>query len=254
MTARVSVAPLAIQSAESVASQLARHLMEQALTSGLANGQRMPSERDLVESMGVGRSAVREALKLLELLGIVEVRLGDGTYVREPSGAILSEIIEWGLLVGGHSVLDLVEVRAPLEITAAGLAAERRTDQDVADLRKLLRAMLRAKSISTQVKYDVQFHIRLAEASKNVAVSNLLRSLQSLLAVWARKSHETHDPATGPMHDFHVGIFEAVERGDRDAAVAEMTAHMKDGTRRLQNFLEERAVTRHPVPPYVGTT
>ena len=246
VTTRLQVAPIALQSAENVASQLARHLMEQTAAGGLASGQRLPSERELAESLGIGRSAVREAIKLLGLLGIVEVRLGDGTYIREPNAAILSEIIEWGLLVGGHSVLDLVEVRGPLEVTAAGLAAVRRSERDVAELRTLLRAMLRAKSVSTQVNYDVQFHLRLAEASKNVAIANLLRSLQSLLRAWAHKSHESHDPAAGPMHDYHSDIFRAVEQQDRAAAQAHMSAHMEDGTRRLHAYLDERAAVKGP--------
>ena len=103
----------------------------------------MPSERQLAQAFGVGRSAMREALKSLTLLGLVEVRHGDGTYLKKADSALLPQVIEWGLLLGEQRTLDLVEARQKIEADIAGLAAARRDEADVAELRRLLERMER---------------------------------------------------------------------------------------------------------------
>lgn len=82
---------------EGLPQEIARKLIDYILSGEVAPGTRMPSERQLASDLGVGRSAVREALKSLGLLGLVEVRQGDGTYLRKPDSDLLPRVIEWGL-------------------------------------------------------------------------------------------------------------------------------------------------------------
>ena len=105
---------------EPLATQVARRLVEVILSGQIEPGTRMPSERKLAETFGVGRSAMREALKALSLIGLVEVRQGDGTYLRRADSALLPEVIEWGLLLGEPRTMDLVEARQEIEIILAG--------------------------------------------------------------------------------------------------------------------------------------
>lgn len=84
---------------------------------------------------------MREAIKALSLIGLVEVRQGDGTYLRKADSALLPEVIEWGLLLGERRTMDLVEARQEIEIVIAGLAARRRTAQDIEEGTRLLQRM-----------------------------------------------------------------------------------------------------------------
>src|SRR5690606_16746738 len=150
-------------------------------------GARMPSERALAEAFGVGRSAMREALKGLSLIGLVEVRQGDGTFLRNADSALLPEVIEWGLLLGAQRTLDLVEARQEIEVAIAGLAAKRRTERDLADLSAMLARMAGHPPIPDFVDADVLFHLRLADAAGNQVLRDIHSSVQALLRAWVAR-------------------------------------------------------------------
>jgi GntR family transcriptional repressor for pyruvate dehydrogenase complex len=173
---------------EPLATEIARRLVEFLLGGGLEPGDRGPSERQLAEAFGVGRSAMREALKALTLLGLLEVRHGDGTFLRRADSTLLPAVIEWGLLLGEQRTMDLVEARQKIEAVIAGLAAERRDERDIAELRALLVRMERmGRDQAGFVDADVAFHLRLAEAARNTALREILSSIQALLRAWIRR-------------------------------------------------------------------
>jgi GntR family transcriptional regulator, transcriptional repressor for pyruvate dehydrogenase complex len=230
-----------LSSRETVTMEVARRLLDYFLSGEFAPGGRIPSERRLAESLGVGRSLVREALKSLHLLGLLEVRQGDGTYLKRTDSELLPQVIEWGLLLGERPALDLVEARAHLEVVVAGLAAERRDTQALDDLRGLLTAMRQSSGNPLQfVEADVGFHLRVAEAAGNVVLSDMLSGVQALLRVWIRRVVEAAG-RTGPSYEEHVPIFEAIERGDRAAATAAMAAHMDGASARLKATISQSA-------------
>ena len=88
-------------------------------------GDRIPSERQLADDLGVNRPSVREAIRALAFLGLLEVRMGSGTYFRGPDQELLFRLFEWNLVFGEGQLLELVEARAQLEIVVAGLALRR---------------------------------------------------------------------------------------------------------------------------------
>lgn len=216
--------------------EVTRRLLDYFLSGELQAGARIPSERQLADSLGVGRSLVREALKSLHLLGLLEVRQGDGTFLKRTDSELLPQVIEWGLLLGERSTLDLVEARMHLEVVVAGLAAERRDDQDLDDLRGLLEAMRASDDPARFVEADIGFHLRVAQAAGNAVLSDLLSGIRSLLRVWIRRVVEAAGE-TRPSYEQHVPIFEAIERGDREAAAAAMAAHMEGASARLQRTI-----------------
>ncbi|MBA2518134.1 MAG: FadR family transcriptional regulator [Chloroflexia bacterium] len=226
---------------EPLATEIARRLVDYLLTGGVLPGERMPSERHLAEAFGVGRSAMREALKALTLLGLVEVRHGDGTYLKRDDSSLLPQVIEWGLLLGEQRTLDLVEARQKIETDIAGLAAARRDEADLTELRRLLARM---EQLSHQrgdprefVDVDVAFHLRVAEASRNTALRDILSGIQALLRVWiGRVIAAGHREAS---YQEHVPILAAIETGDVAAAEAAMDAHMRSAAGRLERALTE---------------
>jgi GntR family transcriptional repressor for pyruvate dehydrogenase complex len=227
---------------EPLATEIARRLIDYLLSGGVEPGERMPSERQLAQAFGVGRSAMREALKALSLLGLVEVRHGDGTYLKKADSALLPRVIEWGLLLGEQRTLDLVEARQKLEVDIAGLAAQRRNDADLAELRHHLARMERLARPGGDpaefVDADVAFHLRLAEAARNTALRDVLSGIQALLRAWISRVIAAGDSSDVSYRE-HVPIYDAVARGDAAAAEAAMEAHMRSAAVRLQQALAE---------------
>jgi GntR family transcriptional repressor for pyruvate dehydrogenase complex len=237
---------------EPIATQVARRLVEFILSGQVEPGTRMPSERQLAEAFGVGRSAMREALKALSLIGLIEVRQGDGTYLRKADSALLPEVIEWGLLLGEQRTMDLVEARQEIEVVIAGLAAKRRSEADLADLRALLDRMAHAPSIPGFIDVDVQFHLRLAESAGNSVLRDIHSSVQALLRAWiARVVVASGD--TRPSYEEHVPIMDAVARGDAPAAQAAMAAHMSSAAERLRKTLAKERIPEHAASVAPGT-
>jgi GntR family transcriptional regulator, transcriptional repressor for pyruvate dehydrogenase complex len=228
-----------VAASEPLPARVARLLLDYLLAGHVPPGGRLPSERHLAEELGVGRSVVREALKTLSLLGLVEVRHGDGTFLRSVESGLLPSVIEWGLLLGERRTADLVEARQHLEAVTAQLAAARRTDSDLVALKDALVGMRSAgPDIEAFVAADVAFHLAVAEAAGNSVLSDVLRNIQSLLRVWiTRVIHAAGD--SGPSCQEHVPVYEAIVRRDPIAAGAAMRAHLDGAARRLRSALNE---------------
>lgn len=231
-------ASLRVAPREAPVAEITRKLLDFLLSGEVVPGSKIPSERQLAEALAVGRSSVREAIKSLNLLGLLDVRQGDGTYLTRSGSDLLPRVIEWGLLLGESHVRDLLEARSELEIVVAGLAAERADEQQVADVRERLEAMRAAgEDVPAYVEADIAFHLAIARASGNEVLQNLLTSLRSLLGVWARRVLEhAHETATSLA--MHEPIYKAIEAHDASAARAAMTAHMERANRRLREAVE----------------
>jgi GntR family transcriptional repressor for pyruvate dehydrogenase complex len=236
---------------EPLAAEIARRLVDYLLAGGIEPGARMPSERQLAEAFGVGRSAVREAIAALTLIGLIEVRHGDGTFLKRPDSPLLPQVVEWGLLLGEQRTADLVEARQKIEVDIAGLAALRRNDDDLDGLSRLLRRMEWEAREGTDhaafVEADVGFHLRLAEAARNSALRDVLTSIQALLRAWIGRV--TADGHRDISYAEHVPILDAVRAQDAHAAEAAMEAHMDSAARRLQATLDRASRDDHLADP-----
>ncbi|MBA6434476.1 FadR family transcriptional regulator [Streptomyces sp. GMR22] len=219
--------------------ELTRRLLDYLLSGELTPGQRIPSERQLAEALSTGRSTVREAIKSLSLLGLLEQRVGDGTYLSRSTSDLLPQVIEWGILLGEKRLEDLLEARHHLEVQLAGWAAERRSNEQLERLRELAGQMRDAgDDFDAYVAADIAFHLQLAEASGNSVLTSVLTNIQSLLQAWAtrviRTAGETHTSLA-----MHEPILRAVENRDAEAAQEAMRAHMERATRRLRDSMPE---------------
>lgn len=218
--------------------EVAQSLLSYLLSGQLRPGDRIPSERSLVETLGVGRGAVREALKSLTLLGLLEVRQGDGTYLSSTNSSLLPQIVEWGIMLGEQHILDLVEARQEIEISLAGLAAARRTDSDADRIAAALRAM--RDSVGDRERYieaDVNFHIVVADISGNSVLAGVLNNIRTLLRVWTTRVVVDKDSIRDSLA-LHPPICAAIRKGDPVAARAAMTRHMERAAARLRKTLQ----------------
>jgi len=238
----VSAPPLprfAMSPREPANVELTRKMLDYLLSGEFKAGQRIPSERQLAEALGVGRSAVRETVKSLSLLGLIEQRPGDGTYLTKSNSDLLPRVIEWGLLLGERRVHELIEIRHHLEIILAGLAAERRTQDQLQRMQTLIAEMTDAgDDYPRYVEADIAFHLDIAAASGNAGLAGILESVQSLLRVWATRVISAAKETKTSLA-MHVAILEAIEKQDADGTRAAMTAHMDRAGRRLRATIAE---------------
>ncbi|WP_320669468.1 FadR/GntR family transcriptional regulator [Patulibacter defluvii] len=227
-------------------TEITRTLLDYLLSGEVSPGSKIPPERQLAEALGVGRSQVREAIKSLSLLGLLDVRQGDGTYLSQSGSDLLPQVIEWGLLLGQRRIFDLVEARAEIEVLVAGLAAERATEETTARLRKALDALRQAgDDVDRYVEADVALHLEIAAATENETFISLVTSLRSLLGVWAKRVLE-HAGETASSFDMHEPIVDAIAGADPDAARAAMRAHMERADRRLRAALDAENASAAP--------
>lgn len=220
-------------------SEVVRQLTDLLTAGQFAPGSRLPPERALAERLGVGRSAVREALAALEVLGIVAVRPGSGTYIRDSMSELLPTTLSWGLMLAADHTGQLSEVRSGLEVQAATLAAVRGSEEDLEDLRSHLEAMEASlDDLPGFVQADARFHLRVARASGNAALSDLLQTIRSLLRVWVERHLRDREQAATAARE-HRAVYEAIAARDPAAAERAMRDHMVTAGRRVERALEE---------------
>jgi len=201
-------------------------------------GDLIPSEKELVARFGVGRSTIREAMQSLVIMGVLEIRPGDGSYIREPSSELLSSAFLWGLLLSPRSNGHLTQVRLCIEVNCAEAAAEKRSPETIDKLYALLDLMKTHQSDDRRVmEYDNRFHITIAEATGNPIFVTLVETLQSIVRVW----FPITCPDTGSPDNTlaeHQAIADAIRRQDRDAARKAMCTHLANAAERLSRLLE----------------
>ncbi len=222
-------------------SELTRKLLEYLLSGAIEPGGRLPSERTLAEILGLSRQAIRNSLKSLSILGIVETRMGSGTYFVGRQAALLPQVIEWGLLLSQGWVIDLIEARYQLEILFAGLAAERRTGEDVEELRAILERLRSSRvDYEAYAQADAEFHVKLAMASRSTILAGVLVNVASLLKAWSERVIASAGETESSLA-MHEAVFRSVAAMDAEGARAAMLAHMDRAVTRLRRSVDDQA-------------
>jgi GntR family transcriptional repressor for pyruvate dehydrogenase complex len=217
----------------SVVSEVAERLLAYFTSGDIAAGTRLPAERQLAASLGVGRSAVREALAALEILGIVVVRPGSGTYLRDGVSELLPRTLSWGMMLGEPRTRELVELRSGLEVQAAQLAAARITSEALERMEAHLDTMAdNLDELVVFVEADAAFHREIAEGSGNQVLQELLQSIRSLLRIWVDRALTDEGHAAAALKE-HTEIHQALRARDASAVAAAMRSHMETASRRL---------------------
>ncbi|MCO5967542.1 FadR/GntR family transcriptional regulator [Actinoallomurus soli] len=197
--------------------------LRQQITSGAwPVGSRIPTEPELVEQLGVARNTVREAVRALAHNGMLDIRQGSGTYVvatSELSGVMRRRFAEVGRL-------DVIEVRGALEAAAAGLAAARRTDEDLRRLDALLAGREKAWASGDRdafVDADAAFHLAVVAASHNEVMAELYADLGQVIRDSLREHFGAELSPEGYMD--HSRLLDAIRARDADTATAEAASH-----------------------------
>jgi GntR family transcriptional regulator, transcriptional repressor for pyruvate dehydrogenase complex len=212
--------------------------VEELIISGvLRAGDRLPSERELVEKLGVSKTVVREAVRSLATKGLVEVRPGSGIYVRDINSKIMSEPISLLLRARNFTVDDVHEVREVLEVNIVRLAATRANKKEIKSIEESIEA-LKADDLTLieYAKWDVEFHNRLAIASGNPFFSILTNSINEvMLEVRLRALKFGKEQFINDATEQHTKIFEKIKARDAIGAEEAMREHLTLGKAKLLN-------------------
>ena len=229
--------PLAPIARATVTDQIVERITAFILDAKLRPGDRLPSERDLMVQLGVGRSSLREAIKTLSAIGIVEVQIGDGMYVSGGQAAVLTKPLSWGLLLGDHSTREVIEARRVVEVELIGLATARITPADLAEIVALW-ATMRANHDNAEAftEADRAFHLAIARAARNSVLYHILDTLRHLIHIWIFKTFSEY-PDRQSVFDEHAAIVAALEARDPAAARRAMAEHLDAAGARLLSLL-----------------
>jgi GntR family transcriptional repressor for pyruvate dehydrogenase complex len=228
--------------------QVADQILELIIDDQISLGDRLPSERELAELLGVSRPVIREAIRSLGVRGVVAVKQGSGTFVTQPSASDVSASINLLLRLRNHqdSFVDLFEVRNALEVAIAGSAAVHATAKDIVAIEATIVGMERGgSSASSFSMYDVAYHDALAAATHNDLFALLLSPIADLLhdCRLVAFHHDADESLRGGlMH--HREILDRIRRGDAEGARAAMGLHLEQARAVFEAHLESARTLR----------
>lgn len=209
----------------------------------LRPGEKLPQEPVLANQLGISRNSMREAVRALEQMGVLDVRHGSGTYVSSLEPALLLEGLSFAVdLMRDDTIPEVIEVRQLLEPAATRLAVQRMTPARLAVIRASFEAHSQQSTVEDLVRCDLEFHRAIAEASGNQTLVSLLDGLSSRtlrLRIWGGIASEN---AVQLTIEHHRQILEAIEAGDAHLAEAAALVHINHAKGWLHSYLES-----HPI-------
>jgi GntR family transcriptional regulator, transcriptional repressor for pyruvate dehydrogenase complex len=226
--------------AKKIYEQVADSLLESLKKGELKPGDKLDSVERLATSFDVGRSAIREALSALRAMGILEMRQGEGTYVKAFDPSRFSLPVSVAFLMKPEDVKDLLEVRHILEVGAAGAAASKRTSEDLESMSRALEAMEKAQGNGDLgEEADLTFHVALVKASHNRMLVNLMHSVSEIMMQAMRETRKLlhTKEGTNRLLDEHQRIFSAIEARDVAQAKEAMLQHLQSVEDHLSDYI-----------------
>jgi len=213
----------------------------------LQPGDRLLAERELARQFGVSRTVIREAVRALTAKGLLEVHPGSGTIVRSPTAQNVSQSMT--LYLRGSQPRQgfgkVLEVRSLLEVEIAGLAAERRTADDIAHMTATLERMNQVISRESFVSWDMEFHLLLANATHNELFTLLLDSVAEAMRQLRELAYDITGAPTR-AYKYHSAILEQVKAGDRKGARQAMREHLAEAEVSLKQAMALQAIRATP--------
>jgi GntR family transcriptional repressor for pyruvate dehydrogenase complex len=202
--------------------------IKRMITSGeLGPGDRLPREADLAERLGLSRNSLREAVRALSMIRVLDVRQGDGTYVTSLDPGLLLDALSF--VVDFHrddTVLEFLEVRRILEPAATALAAQRMSDADLAKLQILLDELSTAPTMEALVANDLEFHRQIAAGAGNTVLCSLIDGLSgptTRARIWRGL---TQEGAVEKTREQHQAIHDALSAREPELARSWATIHI----------------------------
>ncbi|MBU3129355.1 MULTISPECIES: FadR/GntR family transcriptional regulator [Clostridium] len=195
----------------------------------LKKGDKLPSERNLVQQLMVSRASIREALRALEVIGLIECRQGEGNYIKTSFQDNLFEPLSIMFMLEGSDPEAIWELRKIMEVEAAGLASKRITCEQLSQLKEITEKFMNCGDENINAEIDKQFHYKIAECSGNVLIFNILKTVSTLVdhfIVDARKLILAHKENKDILFNQHNEIYLSMEKHSSAGARKAMREHL----------------------------
>lgn len=225
-------------------NRLTMYFADEMLEGRLKRGDQIESDRELAKKLGVGRSAVRESLKVLDVLGMIDIRLGQGTYISSRETNFFSIPLSWSLFLDGEQVDSILTVRSILEVKSAELAAgctDKIKLDRLADNYKRMEDVFTNcdRESNTQAKLketlsaDIDFHTCIAECSGNQIILSMLSTIRNFLQRVSGTGMVEADQIAAVLAE-HRELYAAITSGDPEEAAASMKRHLDASSKRYK--------------------
>ncbi len=191
----------------------------------LKTGDKLPSERELADKLQVSRTSVREALKALTMLGLIESKHGEGNFIKSNFEDSLLEPLSILFLLIGSKNEDIIELRRIIEPESAALAAKRITESELRELKEIMKELNNSLDTEACAELDKKFHYKIAQTSGNHLISTIMFSISSLIEKYIDSSH-IHDMNKQVVKFQHEEIYMALESQDPKRASECVKKHL----------------------------
>ena len=211
-------------------NRLTVYFADDIISGRLKKGSRIESDRELARKMGVGRSAVRAALKVLSVLGMIDIRPGQGTFISQKESNVFTVPLSWSLFLSRPQVEDILQVRNLIEVGAARLAAMSHDEEALSKLYAHSYEIFNAYDAGDHKRFleaDVAFHTSVAACSGNAVIFSMIETIRNLLKRVSQTGMVTDEQMTS-IYNEHKEIFGAIMSKDPDEAGKAMYRHLKN--------------------------
>ncbi|WP_100372136.1 FadR/GntR family transcriptional regulator [Bacillus sp. FJAT-45037] len=227
-------------------SEVVRDQLEEMIREGeVKPGEKLDSVEKLAKEFNVSRSAVREALSALRAIGLITIRQGEGTFVNKYDFSTMISPVSVERVISKTEMLELFQVRKIIEVGAASLAAENRTEDDLAEMKEALQEMEQAAgNEDLGEKSDVRFHIALSKATKNTILIDMMQKLSDTLGKTMYESRRiglfSEKQTFKQLQIEHEQIYQAIEDANSEQANNAMLEHLVNVEETLIAYHQEK--------------
>jgi len=212
----------------------------------LKEGQKLPPQDKFAKSLGISRGTLREALHQLMLMGLIEMRQGDGTYIRSFSPVFFVDSLSPTLLMDKTYTSELLDARLYIEGEVAFLAAKNATKEEIQELKNILNDMkgdLAVSNVEDFIKKDLEFHLLIAKCAKNRVLMKVVQTIRSILYQFIADFFTLMPQTIKNAVYYHNKILNAIERHDPIVSKKQMEAHIKSLIRRINKSRERQGTS-----------
>ena len=211
-------------------------IRDKVISGELKEGEKLVSQDELAKEMGVSRASLREALNHLRLMGLIETRHGSGSVVRRTTPVAFINSLSSLLTMDRGSAAELLDARLYIESAVAAVAAKHASEEDIKRMKQLVNGMerdFRTGDTESFTGRDVQFHMLIAQSTKNRVLAKVVEIIQDILRQFIKKFFATVPASVSDALEYHRRIYGAIKERDAEGAQRHMEAHIMSLVKRL---------------------
>jgi GntR family transcriptional regulator, transcriptional repressor for pyruvate dehydrogenase complex len=222
-----------------VYEQVIQQIKDMIADGTLKKGDKLPSERELVEDLKVSRTSIREALRSMEDIGIVECKQGEGNFIGTNIENSLYEPLSIMFLLQDNTSQEIFELRLAIEGETAGLASKKINSEELKKLKLLVDKMKETDDLNLSISLDKEFHYKIAQATHNSLLLNMMNAVSSLVNSYRKDAFMKIVEITGNSEIIraqHENIYKAISESNPDESVKAMKVHINFSNEYMKNI------------------